>query len=64
MENNNVVTCCSLQMKQRENIEEIGTRGHPICLTVPEVTKDKNETSIGGATLRCHPTSVPSMLNE
>ena len=78
MENNNMVMCHSLQNKQRENTEEIGTtsspiistpstlsaRGHPSCLTVPEVTKDKNETSISGAELGYHPTSVPSMLNR
>ena len=39
-------------------------RGHPHCLTVPEVTKDENETSISGAELECHPTSVPSMLYQ
>ena len=33
----------------------------PKCLTVPEIIKDKNETSIGGTELGCHPTSMLSM---
>ena len=73
MENNNVAMCCSLQKKQRENTEEIGTTsslhhackmddhhagGHPGCLAAPAVMKDKNENSINGTELKMVPPNL------
>ena len=73
MENSNVVTCCSLQLTQKENTEEIGTisslhhtcymvyhhtEGHPGCLAAPAVMKDENENSIGDAKLKMVPPTL------
>ena len=76
MENNNAVAC--KQKEQKESTEELvpshlhnihtkqvpSCQRTPKCLTVPEISKDENETSISGTELGCHPTSVPSILNE
>ena len=76
MENNNVLTC--KQKQQKENTEELvpplfttsmlikyhHAKRKPKCLTVPEIIRDENETSISGTELGCHPTSVLSMLNK
>ena len=76
MENDNAVAC--KQKEQKESTEELvpphlhnihanqvpSCQRTPQCLTVPEMIKDKNKTSISGTELGCHPTSAPSMLNE
>ena len=76
MENNNAVAC--KKKGQKESTEELlpphlhnvhakwvpSCQRTPKCLTVPEKIMDENETSISGTELGCHPTSVPSMLNE
>ena len=76
MENDNVVVC--KQKEQKGSTEElVPPHLHNIhakqvpscqrtskCLTVPEMIRDENETSIGGTELGCHLTSVPSTQNK
>ena len=76
MENNNVVSVNrSNKRKTQKNCYHLifttsmlseyhHAERTPKCLTVPEIIRDKNETSISGTELGCHPTSAPSTLNE